>query len=80
MGHLAIQIAKIYGARIVATSRTRKHIDLSKKIGADNIVPYQENEEEFLKNLKHEEGLLDSAIVFAPSGKVINAAISSVKR
>jgi alcohol dehydrogenase, propanol-preferring len=80
VGHLAIPIAKIYGAKVVATSRTRKHIDLSKKIGADNVVPNQENEEEFLKNLKHEEGLLDSAIVFAPSDKVINAAISSVKR
>ena len=51
VGHLTIQIAKIYGARVVATSRTRKHIDLSEKIGADNVVPYQENEEDFLKNL-----------------------------
>ena len=54
---------------------------MSKKVGADNVVPYQENEEQFLKNLKHEEGgLLDSAIVFAPSDKVINTAIRSVKR
>ena len=80
VGHLAIQIAKIYGARVVATSRTRKHIDLSKKVGADNVVPYQEDEDQFLKNMKQEEGLLDSAIVFAPSDNVISAAISSVKR
>ena len=53
---------------------------MSKKVGADNVVPYQEDEDQFLKNLKQEEGLLDSAIVFAPSDKVINAAISSVKR
>jgi alcohol dehydrogenase, propanol-preferring len=33
-----------------------------------------------LKNLTDEEGLLDSAIVFAPSNKAINAAIRSVKR
>ena len=31
-GHVAIRIAKIYGARVVATSRTRKHIDLSKRL------------------------------------------------
>jgi propanol-preferring alcohol dehydrogenase len=80
VGHLAIQIAKIYGARVIATSRTRKHIDLSKKVGADNVVPCEEDEDQFLKNLKQEEGLLDRAIVFAPSDKVINAAISSVKR
>lgn len=30
VGHLAIEIAKIHGARVVATSRARKHIDLSK--------------------------------------------------
>jgi len=38
----------------------------------------QEDEDQFIMNLKQEEGLLDSAIVFAPSDKVINAAISSV--
>jgi len=31
VGHLAIQIAKIFGARVEAISRTRMHIDLSKK-------------------------------------------------
>ncbi|MFL6494326.1 MAG: zinc-binding alcohol dehydrogenase, partial [Nitrososphaera sp.] len=30
VGHLAIRIAKIHGARVVATSRATKHIDLSK--------------------------------------------------
>lgn len=80
VGHLAIQIAKIYGARVVAASRTRKHIDLSKKLGADNAVVYQHPDEQFLKDLTDEEGLLDSAIVFAPSDKVIDAAIRSVKK
>ena len=81
VGHLAIQIAKIYGSRVVAASRTRKHIDLSKKLGADNVVVYQEtDDDQFLKNLKYDEGLLDSAIVFAPSDKVIDSAIRSVKK
>jgi propanol-preferring alcohol dehydrogenase len=54
---------------------------LSKKVDADIVVPHQEIEEQFLKNLKHEdEGILDRAIVFAPSDKVINTAIRSVKR
>ena len=80
VGHLAIQIAKIYGARVVAASRTRKHLDLSRKLGADNVVVYQDLDEQFLKNLTDEEGLLDSAIVFAPSDDVIDAAIRSVKK
>jgi alcohol dehydrogenase, propanol-preferring len=76
---LAIQIARIYGARAIATSRAKKHIDLSKKLGADNVLLYQDSQEHFLKNLKEQEGLLDSAIVFAPSDKVIETAIRSVK-
>jgi NADPH:quinone reductase-like Zn-dependent oxidoreductase len=46
-----MEAAKIYGARVLATARAKKHIDLSKKVGADNVIPYQENEEQFLKNL-----------------------------
>ncbi len=80
VGHLAIQIAKIHGARVVAASRARKHIDLSKKLGADNVFVYQDPDEQLLKNLKDDEGLLDSAIVFAPSDNVIDAAIRSVKK
>jgi propanol-preferring alcohol dehydrogenase len=80
VGHLAIQIAKIHGARVVAVSRAKKHIDLSKKLGADNVVVYQDPNEQFLRDLKGGEGLLDSAIVLAPSDKVIDAAIKSVKK
>ena len=80
VGHLAIQLAKMQGARVVAVSRAKKHLDLSEKLGADNVVVYQDSQEQFLKNLKKEEGLLDSAIVFAPSDKVIDAAIRSVKK
>ena len=80
VGHLAIQIAKMRGARVVAVSRAKKHIDLSKKLGADNVIVYEDSQDQFLKKLKKEEGLLDSAIVFAPSDKVIDAAINSVKK
>jgi propanol-preferring alcohol dehydrogenase len=80
VGHLAIQIAKIEGLRVVGISRTKKHLDLAKKLGADNIITYQESADQFLKNLKREEGLLDSAIVFAPSERAIDAAIRSVKK
>lgn len=80
VGHLAIQIAKMQDARVVASSRAKDHIDLSRKLGADNVIVYEESQEHFLKNLKRQEGLLDSAIVFAPSDKVIETAIRSVKK
>lgn len=80
VGHLAIQIAKMQGDRVVASSRAKVHIDLSRKLGADNVIVYEESQEHFLKNLKRQEGLLDSVIVFAPSDKVIETAIRSVKK
>jgi propanol-preferring alcohol dehydrogenase len=80
VGHLAVQLAKMEGSRVIAVSRAKKHLDLAKKLGADNAVAYQDSAEQFVKLLKKEEGLLDSAIVFAPSEKAIDAAIKSVKK
>lgn len=80
VGHFAIQLAKLEGSRVIGISRTKKHLDLAKKLGADNVVTYQESAEQFVKNLQRQEGLLDSAIVFAPSEKAIDAAIKSVKK
>lgn len=80
VGHLALQLAKMEGSRVVAISRAKKHLDLAKKLGADNAVVYQDSAEQFVKLLKKDEGLLDSAIVFAPSEKAIDAAIKSVKK
>ncbi|MEM2140449.1 alcohol dehydrogenase catalytic domain-containing protein [Nitrososphaera sp.] len=80
VGHLAVQLAKMEGSRVVAISRAKKHLDLAKKLGADNAVAYQDSPDQFVKQLKKEEGLLDSAIVFAPSENAIDAAIKSVKK
>ena len=80
VGHLAIQIAKLYGSRVVAISRSRNHTDLAKKLGADNVLTLQKSQEQFLKQLQKDEGHLDSAIVFAPSDAAIDSAIRSVKK
>jgi propanol-preferring alcohol dehydrogenase len=81
VGHLAIQIAKLHGARVVAVSRGKKHIDLAARLGADNTLTFQESQGQFLKQLKRDEGgLLDSAVVLAPSDSAIDTAIKSVKK
>lgn len=80
VGHLAIQFAKMYGSRVIAISRTIEHLDVARRVGADGSVVFQENQEQFLKTLVRQEGLLDSAIVFAPSESAINAALVSVKK
>jgi propanol-preferring alcohol dehydrogenase len=81
VGHLAVQIAKLYGSRVIAVSRSKRHTDLAARLGADNSLTFQESQDQFLKQLRREEGgLLDSALVFAPSDSAIDTAIKSVKK
>jgi propanol-preferring alcohol dehydrogenase len=80
VGHLAVEFAKINGCRVIGFARSKQHLDVAKKVGADNAIQYSSDQAEFLSKLKKEEGLLDSAIVFAPSESVTDSAIKSVKK
>jgi propanol-preferring alcohol dehydrogenase len=79
VGHLTVEFAKIAGLRVIGVARNKAHLDVAKQVGADNVIQYT-NQPEFLELLKKEEGLLDSAIVFAPSEHVVDTAINSVKK
>jgi propanol-preferring alcohol dehydrogenase len=79
VGHLTVEFAKLEGMRVVGVARNKTHLDVAKRVGADNVIQFTE-QGEFLVRLKKEEGLLDSAIVFAPSEKVVDLAINSVKK
>lgn len=65
---------------MVGISRAKKYLDLAKRLGADATIMYQESTAQLLKSLKREAGLLDSAIVFAPSERAIDQAIKSIKK
>jgi propanol-preferring alcohol dehydrogenase len=80
VGHLAIQLAKLQRSRVVAVSRTRKHLDVAKRLGADSVFTLQKSQDQFLTQLRREEGMLDSALVFAPSDAAIDTAIKSVRK
>lgn len=80
VGHLAVEFAKINGCRVTGIARSKTHLDVAKKVGADNVVQYSSDQNEFLSALRKEEGLLDSAIVFAPSESVTDTAIKAVKK
>ncbi|MFM8659429.1 MAG: alcohol dehydrogenase catalytic domain-containing protein [Candidatus Nitrosotenuis sp.] len=79
VGHLTVEFAKLAGMRVIGVARNKTHLDVAKKVGADNVIQFTE-QQEFLSNLKKEEGFLDSAIVFAPSEKVVDLAIKSVRK
>lgn len=80
VGHMAVQFARIEGCNVIAFSRNQNHLDVAKKLGAADSMVFSENQEEFLKETKEKCGMLDAAIVFAPSDIVTDSAIKSVKK
>ena len=76
VGHMAIQFAKIAGFQVFAISRNQRHLDVALKLGADDSILYDENTNTITSKI----GLLDAAIVFAPSDSVTASAIQSVKK
>ncbi len=77
---MAIQFAKIEGCEVSAISRKEKHLDVAKKLGADNVFVYSSSQEQFLQDVNKKYGLFDAAIVFAPVDEVTDTAIKSIKK
>ncbi len=76
VGHMVVQIAKLYGAEIIAVSRSREHLEVAKELGADVIINSSTSDPvEEIKKL----GGVDSSIVFAPSDVVAEQAIRITK-
>jgi len=80
VGHMAIQFAKIEGCEVSGVSRKAKHLEVAKKLGADNVFVYSSNQKQFLQDVNEEYGLFDAAIVFAPVEQVTDTAIKSIKK
>jgi len=80
VGHMAIQLAKIEGCEVSGVSRKEKHLEVAKKLGADNVFVYSSNQKQFLQDVNEEYGLFDAAIVFAPVEQVTDTAIKSIKK
>jgi propanol-preferring alcohol dehydrogenase len=80
VGHMAIQFAKIEGCEVSGVSRKEKHLEVAKKLGADNVFIYSSNQKQFLQDVNEEYGLFDAAIVFAPVEQVTDTAIKSIKK
>ena len=66
VGHMAVQFAKVENCKIIAFSRTQNHLDVAKRLGAEDTMTFSENQEELLDKIKKKHGMLDAAIVFAP--------------
>ena len=80
VGHMAIQFAKVEQCVVIAFSRSENHLKIAKKLGATDAIEFTNNQQEFLSTLKNQQGMLDAAIVFAPSDDVTDTAIKSIKK
>ncbi len=80
VGHMAIQFAKTEGCDVIAFSRNLNHLNVAKKLGAIDSIRFSEKQDEFLNTIKEKHGMLDAAIVFAPSDLATDSAIKAVKK
>ena len=80
VGHMAVQFAKIEGCRVIAFSRNERHLKIAKRLGAVDAMNFSEDQKKLLNEIKEKHGMLDAAIVFAPSDIVTDTAIKSVKK
>lgn len=76
VGHMVIQFARLYGADVIAVTRSNQHMALAKELGASEVVDISKgSREEWLKRI----GPVDSSIVFAPSTELTQLAIGATK-
>ena len=72
VGHMAVQFARLHGARTVAVDRSKKKLELAERFGA---VPVEYGDTKKLARLG-----IDDSIVFAPSDEVIAMARNATKK
>ncbi len=67
VGSAAVQIAKLFGATVIATARGAKKLEAAQKLGADHVVDY--DTQDFLAEVKKLTGKRGVDVVFEHVGK-----------
>ena len=75
VGHIAIQIAKLYGAHVVAVTTSKTHEELAFKMGADDSIILDNS----YKNLNPTKNNADSVVIFAPDDNIVKRSLNFVK-
>jgi D-arabinose 1-dehydrogenase-like Zn-dependent alcohol dehydrogenase len=58
VGHLAIQFVKLHGSRVIVISRSKNHLDIAKRLGADSVFTY--NDYDHIAHTLHNDGNKDN--------------------
>ncbi|MHB1614393.1 MAG: alcohol dehydrogenase catalytic domain-containing protein [Actinomycetes bacterium] len=76
VGHLVLQMARLYGADVVAVSRGTTHLSLAEELGAVRMIDASRSDpgEELARS-----GGVDASIVFAPSSASVAQAVQGTK-
>ena len=69
-GHVAIQVARYWGARVVVCTREQRHQKLARDLGAEWVGGAYDT-----PPVK-----LNAAIIFAPAGELVPAALQTLKK
>lgn len=80
VGHMAVQFARLEGCDIVAVSRSGRHLGVARRLGAAGTAEFSGSVDAFVAGLQKSHGLLDAALVFAPSDAATEAAVRAVKK
>jgi alcohol dehydrogenase, propanol-preferring len=75
VGHMVIQVARLFGAEVVAVSRGSEHLALAEELGARVIDATAEDPGDVLAR----SGGVDASIVFAPSDAAVEQAVRGTK-
>ncbi len=66
VGHVAIQLAKLHGCRVLTTASRTESMELCRQLGADVVINYRE--ENFVERVKAETGGRGCPVVFDTVG------------
>jgi propanol-preferring alcohol dehydrogenase len=76
VGHMVMQMARLYGADVIAVGRSKQHLALASELGASEVIDISKgDQEEWLRRI----GPVDSSIVFAPSTELAQLAMKATK-
>jgi propanol-preferring alcohol dehydrogenase len=73
VGHVVVQMARLWGSSVVAVARTRQHLALAEALGAEPIDASREDPVAALLAM----GGVDASIVFAPSDAAVGMALEA---
>ena len=76
VGHMVVQMARLFGADVIAVARSRPHLALAEEVGAAESVDSSRVDP---GDVLAKRGGVDASIVFAPSSAVVAQAIRATK-